>query len=60
MVDQYTTTADETYFMQQEAIARWEMEEKIEFDATVVKVMEYCNVDYDEAVRIVKESNDNV
>ena len=55
--DPYTTLADENYFMQQEAIARWELEEKIEFEATVVKVMEYANVDRENAIRIVKEMN---
>lgn len=53
--DQYTTLADETYLMREEAVARWELQEKIEFQATVVKVMEYCNVNHDDAVRIVKE-----
>jgi predicted GTPase len=50
--DPYTTLADETYYMGLEQEEFYKNLEKIEFDATVVKIMEYCNVSREEAIRI--------
>jgi hypothetical protein len=56
MVDQYTTTADETYYMQQEQDAWWAKQAIHTFEKTVDKFMELMNVSRGTAIRIMMDN----